>query len=43
MARFKRDGCVQMIFWRIVDNQIHPIQETDNLGFEEQEGFGDSK
>ena len=39
MARFKRDGCVQMIFWRIVDNQIHPIQETDNLGFEEQEGM----
>ena len=21
-----------MIFWRIVDNQVHPVHETDNLG-----------
>ena len=28
-----------MIFWRIVDNQLHPVQETDNLGFEESEGL----
>ena len=28
-----------MIFWRIVDNQLHSVQETDNLGFEESEGF----
>ena len=27
-----------MIFWRIVDNQLHPVQETDNLGFEESDG-----
>ena len=29
-----------MIFWRIVDNQLHPVQETDNLGFEKSEGLG---
>ena len=28
-----------MIFWRIVDNQLHSIQETDNLGFEKSEGL----
>ena len=28
-----------MIFWRIVDNQLHPVHETDNLGFEELEGL----
>ncbi len=28
-----------MIFWRIVNNQLHPVQETDNLGFEESEGL----
>ena len=28
-----------MIFWRIVDNQLHPVQETDNLGFEKSEGL----
>ena len=28
-----------MIFWRIVDNQLYPVQETDNLGFEESEGL----
>ncbi|SVD01560.1 uncharacterized protein METZ01_LOCUS354414, partial [marine metagenome] len=27
-----------VIFWRIVDNQLHPVQETDNLGFEESDG-----
>ena len=28
-----------MIFWRIVDNQLHPVHETDNLGFEKSEGL----
>ena len=28
-----------MIFWRIVDNQLHPVQETDHLGFEKSEGL----
>ena len=28
-----------MIFWRIVDNKVHPIQETDNLGFDKSEGL----
>ena len=28
-----------MIFWRIVDNQLNPIKETDNLGFEKSEGL----
>jgi len=28
-----------VIFWRIVDNQLHPVQETDNLGFEKSEGL----
>ena len=28
-----------MIFWRIVDNQVHPIEETDTLGFEKSEGL----
>jgi len=27
-----------VVFWRIVDNQLHPVQETDNLGFEESDG-----
>jgi hypothetical protein len=27
-----------VIFWRIVDNQLHPVHETGNLGFEESEG-----
>jgi len=28
-----------VIFWRIVDNKVHPIQETDNLGFDKSEGY----
>ena len=28
-----------MIFWRIVDNKVNPIQETDKLGFEKSEGL----
>ena len=28
-----------MIFWRIVDNQLHSVKETDNLGFEKSEGL----
>ena len=28
-----------MIFWRIVDNKLHPVHETDNLGFEKSEGW----
>jgi hypothetical protein len=28
-----------MIFWRIIDNKLHAINDTDNLGFEESEGF----
>ena len=29
-----------MIFWRIIDNQVHPVEETDTLGFEKSEGLG---
>ena len=28
-----------MIFYRIVDNKLHPIKETDTLGFEKSEGL----
>ena len=28
-----------MIFWRILDNKIYNINETDKLGFEESEGL----
>ena len=28
-----------MIFWRIVDNQLYPVKETDTLGFEKSEGL----
>ena len=28
-----------MIFWRIVDNKVHPVQETEQLGFEKSEGL----
>tara|TARA_R110000744_G_scaffold88107_1_gene171825 strand:+ start:105 stop:998 length:894 start_codon:yes stop_codon:yes gene_type:complete len=28
-----------MIFWRILDNKLYPIKETDKLGFEEDEGL----
>ena len=28
-----------MIFWRIIDNQVHPVEETDTLGFEKSEGL----
>ena len=28
-----------MIFWRIIDNQLHPVEETNILGFEESEGL----
>ena len=28
-----------MIFWRILDNTVHPIQKVDKLGFEESEGL----
>ena len=28
-----------MIFYRIVDNQLHPVKETDTLGFEKSEGL----
>jgi|TARA_R100000030_G_scaffold100507_1_gene93720 hypothetical protein len=28
-----------MIFYRIVDNKLYPIQDTDNLGFEKNEGL----
>jgi len=28
-----------MIFWRILDNKVHSIKETDKLGFEEAEGL----
>ena len=28
-----------MIFWRIVDNQLHPVHETNILGFEKDEGL----
>ena len=28
-----------MIFWRIVDNKVLPVQEVDTLGFEESEGM----
>ena len=28
-----------MIFWRIIDNQIYPVEETDTLGFEKSDGL----
>ena len=28
-----------MIFWRIVDNQVYPVEETDALGFEKSDGL----
>ena len=28
-----------MIFWRIVDNQLHTVKETEYLGFEKSEGL----
>jgi len=28
-----------MIFWIIIDNKLHAIKDTDNLGFEESEGL----
>ena len=28
-----------MIFWRILNNTLYPIKETDKLGFEESEGL----
>ncbi len=28
-----------MIFYRIVDNKLHPVKETDTLGFEKSEGL----
>jgi hypothetical protein len=28
-----------VIFWRIVDNQLNPVEETDTLGFEKSEGL----
>ena len=28
-----------MIFWRIVDNQLYSVKETDTLGFEKSEGL----
>ena len=28
-----------MIFWRILDNNLHPIQEVKQLGFEKSEGL----
>lgn len=28
-----------MIFWRIVDNKLYPVEETNELGFEESEGL----
>ena len=28
-----------MIFWRILDNKVYPIHETNKLGFEEQENL----
>ena len=28
-----------MIFYRIVDNKLYPIHDTDNLGFEKNEGL----
>jgi len=28
-----------VIFWRIVDNQVYPVHETEHLGFEKSEGL----
>ena len=28
-----------MIFWRIFNNKIYPIQSVENLGFKESEGL----
>jgi hypothetical protein len=26
-----------VIFWRVVDNKVYPVQETNNLGFEKSD------
>ena len=28
-----------MIFWRIVDNKLYPVNEVSRLGFEESDGL----
>ena len=28
-----------MIFWRILDNKVYPVEETDTLGFEKSDGL----
>ena len=28
-----------MIFWRIVDNKVYPVEETNTLGFEKSDGL----
>ena len=28
-----------MIFQRIVDNKVYPVEETDTLGFDKSEGL----
>ena len=28
-----------MIFWRIVDEQVYDVAETDKLGFSDEEGL----
>ena len=28
-----------MVFWRILDNKLHPVHETDTLGFDESDGI----
>ena len=28
-----------MVFWRIVDNKLYSVQETEHLGFEKSEGL----
>ena len=28
-----------MIFWRIVDNRLHPVDQVEQLGFDESAGL----
>ena len=30
-----------MIFWRIVDNKVYDVEETDTLGFSKSDGLAE--
>ena len=39
MEQFSQRKVFRVIFWRIVDNQVLPVHETEYLGFEKSEGL----